>query len=116
MSLYTCRSTPTGFRFAKFPDDLAECEATYTVSTDGRFCTCPAAHRFNCKHREMLIDFRATSAIDTGRLYDPDEGRWQPCIMLVDDLDRSRSRSLSELVISQAAETGQRQTERLRRI
>lgn len=41
-------------------------------------CTCPAAHRDTCRHRQMLpamLDY-----LDTGKFYRYDDGRWAQLI------------------------------------
>lgn len=74
MTLYNLRTTEVGWRITKFTDDL-EVESTYEMHDhDGIVCTCPAAQRPTCRHRQMFD--LVLERVDTPWFLDFDTRAW----------------------------------------
>lgn len=77
MSLYSCLSGAIEgqYTISKFSND-GDYQSAYTVSEDTYTCTCPAAQRESCRHREMLQTFIEEDHIGDGWMYDFDNDQW----------------------------------------
>lgn len=77
MSLYSMRSTHSGYRIVKF-DDLLNVEAVYEMQAiEGETaCSCFQAKRPTCRHRKMFEVFYLNGKIDTGWFLDYDNQEW----------------------------------------
>jgi hypothetical protein len=75
MSLYNLRTTELGYRITKFDGDL-NIESSYEMyNHSGNFvCTCPAAQRPTCRHRQMIDEL--LPKVDRGFFYNYDHKTW----------------------------------------
>lgn len=78
MSIYSIRTIPVGYRVAKF-DDALNFETSYDMPKLHNgvvMCSCPAANRHTCRHRDMLEIFKDEKHIGDGWFYDYDNDQW----------------------------------------
>jgi hypothetical protein len=73
MILYNCKHDGDQYRITKF-DEHQNVESSYLCTTEE--CECPAGHRRQCRHREMLPLFIRRGAINSGWQLDYDRGGW----------------------------------------
>jgi hypothetical protein len=79
---YNLKSTPDGYRMAKF-DEFMNVDAVYNITyRRGRFyCDCPQGGKApTCRHRDMVRTFCSHRAVDTGKFYCYDEDQWYPAV------------------------------------
>jgi len=75
MPLYNMKENGSGYKIAKFDDDLnPEEKSVYTVTATE--CTCPSGHRPTCRHRQMLPEFQATGRVNTRWFLEFDNREW----------------------------------------
>lgn len=79
--LYSVRSTPRGYRMVKF-DSLLNVQAVYEMRRYGLRvgCACFQANKDTCRHRAMVALFVEKKAVDSGRFYDYEQGKWLPAV------------------------------------
>jgi hypothetical protein len=72
--LYNAKSANGAYRITKFTSDL-DVEASYL--TTEKECSCPAAARPTCRHRQMLPMFIGAQRVDSFWFLDWEAGRWK---------------------------------------
>lgn len=75
--LYGIRTTPTGYRVLKY-DQYLNFMAQYDMRKTSRsvHCSCPAANRPDCRHRQMIQVFLHKHRLDQGWFYEYDKQKW----------------------------------------
>lgn len=71
--LYNCRHSGDQFRISKF-DHHFDLISSYLCTEQE--CDCPAGHRPQCRHRQMVPKFIARGAVNTEWFFDYDRGGW----------------------------------------